>query len=246
MKITRRIANIGVLVASLGVGTLATSTILVPSLKAQNPQMQQRVAEVKESMAVNKQLLAQYTWMEQDIISIKGEEKKEELYNVQLGPDGKPQKTPVDPSSVSDDDRRRRGLRGRIIEKKTEEFKEYGEQIKTLVQQYVPPDKDMLQQAYQQGNVMMGPVGGAPGEYRLVISNYVKQGDNMTLVMNKAQKSLVSLSIATYLNDPSDAVKVNVQFARIPNGPNHVTTETIDGVSKQLTITVQNSNYQHQ
>ena len=246
MKITRRIANVGALGALLGVGILAASTIFVPSLKAQNPEMQQRVAEVKESMAVNKQLLAQYTWMEQDIISIKGEEKKEELYNVQLGPDGKPQKTPVDPSSVSDDDRRRRGLRGRIIEKKTEEFKEYGEQIKTLVQQYVPPDKDMLQQAYQQGNVMMGPVGGAPGEYRLVISNYVKQGDNMTLVMSKAQKSLVSLSIATYLTDPSDAVKVNVQFARIPNGPNHVTTETIDGVSKQLTITVQNSNYQHQ
>lgn len=246
MKITRRIVNIGALVASLGVGTLAASTIFVPSLKAQNPEMQQRVAEVKESMAVNKQLLAQYTWMEQDVISIKGEEKKEELYNVQLGPNGKPQKTPVDPTSVSDDERHRRGLRGRIVEKKTDEFKEYGDQIKTLVQQYVPPDKDMLQQAYQQGNVMMGPVGGAPGEYRLVISNYVKQGDNMTLVMNKAQKSLVSLSIATYLNDPSDAVKVNVQFARIPNGPNHVTTETIDGVSKQLTITVQNSNYQHQ
>ena len=245
MNITRRIVSIGALVAALA-GILAAGAILVPSLRAQNPEMQQRVAEVKESMAVNKQLLAQYTWMEQDVISIKGEEKKEELYNVQLGPDGKPQKTAVDPTSVSDDDRKRRGLRGRIVEKKTEEFKEYGDQIKALVQQYVPPDKDMLQQAYQQGNVMMGPMGGAPGEYRLVISNYVKQGDNMTLVMSKAQKSLVSLSIATYLTDPSDAVKVNVQFARIPNGPNHVTTETIDGVSKQLTITVQNSNYQHQ
>jgi hypothetical protein len=137
-------------------------------------------------------------------------------------------------------------LRGRIIEKKTEEYKKYGDQIKSLVQQYVPPEREMLQQAYQQGNVMMGPVGGAPGEYRLVISNYVKQGDNMTLVINKAQMSLVSWSIATYLNDPSDAVKVNVQFARIPDGPNHVASETIDGVSKHLTIAVQNSNYQHQ
>jgi hypothetical protein len=67
--------------------------------------------------------------MEQDIISIKGDEKKKELYNVQLGPNGKPQKTPVDPSPVSDDEQRRRGLRGRIIEKKTEEYKEYGDQI---------------------------------------------------------------------------------------------------------------------
>jgi len=108
-----------------------------------------------------------------------------------------PQKTPVDPSSVSVDERRRRGLRGRIIERKIEEYKEYGDQIKSLVQKYVPPEKEMLQQAYQQGNVMIGPVGGAPGEYRLVIFNYVKQGENMTLVMNKAQKALVSLSIST-------------------------------------------------
>jgi hypothetical protein len=245
MKSTSRFANMGGLAALLGVGILAVSALVVPVMRAQNPEMQQRIAEVKESMTVNKMLLAQYTWMEQDIISIKGDEKKEELYNVQLGPDGKPQKTPVDPSSVSDDDRRRRGLRGRIIEKKTEEYEEYGQQIKSLVQQYVPPDKDMLQQAYQQGNVMMGPMGGSPGEYKLVLSNYVKQGDNMTLVMNKAQKALVSLSISTYLNDPSDAVKVNVQFSRIPGGPNHVSTETIDGVSKHLTIAIQNTNYQH-
>jgi hypothetical protein len=246
MNITGKKTNLGGLVTGVAAGLLTVGALLVPGMRAQSPEMQQRVAEVKESMAVNKQLLAQYTWMEQDIISLKGEEKKEELYNVQLGPDGKPQKTPVDPTSVSDDERKKRGLRGRIIEKKTEEYKEYGDQIKSLVQQYVPPDKDMLQQAYQQGNVMMGPVGGATGEYRLVISNYVKQGDNMTLVMNKAQKSLVSLSISTYLNDPNDAVKVNAQFARIPNGPNHVTTEAIDGVSKKLTIMTQNSNYQHQ
>jgi hypothetical protein len=52
------------------------------------------------------------------------------------------------------------------------------------------------------------------------------------------------LTIATYLNDPSDAVEVNVQFSRIPNGPNHVSGETINGVSKHLTIAIQNSDYQ--
>ena len=246
MKATKRLANSGARLALLGAGLLAVSVAAAPRLRAQNPELQQKLAEVKDSMAVNKMLLAQYTWMEQDIISIKGDQKKEELYNVQLGPDGKPQKTPVDPSTVSDDQRRSWGLRARIIERKTEEYQEYGDQIKSLVQQYVPPDTATLQQAYQQGNVMVGPMGGAPGEYRLVISNYVKQGDSMTLVMNKAQKALVSLSISTYLSDPTDGVKVNVQFARILNGPNHVTSETIDGVSKKLTIVVQNTNYQHQ
>jgi hypothetical protein len=91
----------------------------------------------------------------------------------------------------------------------------------------------------------MGPAAGAPGQYRLVLSNYIKQGDNMTLIVDKAQKDLVSLSIASYLDDPKDAVNVTVAFARVPNGPNHVSGETINGVSKQLTVAIQNSNYQH-
>jgi len=66
----------------------------------------------------------------------------------------------------------------------------------------------------------------------------------MTLVMDRAQKDLVSLSIATYMDDPKDAVNVNVQFSRIPGGPNHVSTQTINGASKQLTVAVENMNYQ--
>lgn len=209
---------------------------------AQNPEMQEKVAAVKGAMAVNKQALAQYTWVEQVTISLKGEEKKQEHFQVRLGPDGKNQKTSLDPPPSNNESGGR--LKRHIVEKKKEEYKEYADQIKALIQQYVPPDKEMIQQAYQQGNIMMGPEG-APGEFRLVISNYIKQGDKMTLVVDKAQMALLSVSIATYLNDPSDAVTVSVQFSRLPGGPNHVSAETINGVSKKLTIAVQNSNYQH-
>ena len=58
---------------AIALSTLALSATLAPSSKAQNPEMQQRFAEVKEASARNKQLLAQYTWMEQVTISLKGE-----------------------------------------------------------------------------------------------------------------------------------------------------------------------------
>ena len=227
---------------SLVVGALALGATLPPS-RAQNPEMQQKIAEVKEAAARNKQLLGQYTWVEQVTISLKGEEKKQEHFQVRLGPDGKPQKQSLDPAAAPPEHEGR--LKKHIIEKKTEEYKDYANQIKALIQQYVPPDKDMLQQAYQAGNVMFGPQPNAPGQYRAVISNYIKQGDNMTLVMDKTQKDVVSLTIATYLNDPSDAVSVSVQFSGIPGGPNHVSAETINGESKHLTVAIQNSNYQH-
>jgi len=224
------------------------STALTRLAAAQNPEMQQKLAEIKEAVARNRQALARYTWVEQVTISVKGEQKKQEHFQVRLGPDGKPQRASLDlpPPSSSDSGGGRRGrLKEHVVEKKKEEYKEYADQIKSLIQQYVPPERDMLQQAYQQGNIMMGPAAGAPGEYRLVISNYIKRGDNMTLVIDRAQRDLVSLSIATYLDDPKDAANVSVQFAGIPGGPNHVSAETINGVSKQLTIAIQNSNYQH-
>jgi hypothetical protein len=187
--------------------------------------------------------MAQYTWVEQVTISLKGEQKKQEHFQVRLGPDGKPQKTSLDPPPAPPEHEGR--LKKHIVEKKKEEYKEYADQIKALIQQYVPPEKDLIEQAREKGNIMMGPAAGAPGQYRLVLSNYIKQGDNMTLIVDKAQKDLVSLSIASYLDDPKDAVNVTVAFARVPNGPNHVSGETINGVSKQLTVAIQNSNYQH-
>ena len=213
------------------------------SVAAQNQELKERVAEIKQEMAQNKQALGQFTWVEQVTISLKGEEKKQEHFQVRLGPDGKPQKTSLDPPPAPPEHEGR--LKAHIVEKKKEEYKEYADQIKALIQQYVPPERDLIEQASQKGNIMIGPAPNAKGEYRMVISNYLKQGDNMTLVIDRAQKKLTNLSIATYLDDPGDAVKVDVAFSSIPGGPNHVSGETINGVSKQLTIAIQNSNYQH-
>jgi 23S rRNA pseudoU1915 N3-methylase RlmH len=216
----------------------------VLAASAQNPELQQKVAEVKEAMAANKQALAQYTWQEQVTVSLKGDVKKQEHFQVRLGPDGKPQKQSLDaPQEAAAPSGGR--LKQHVVEKKKDEYKDYVDQIKELIQQYVPPEKAMLEQAAQKGNVALGPAGGAPGQYQLVLTNYVKQGDKMTLLFDKQQKALVSVSIASYLSDPKDAVNVSVTFAGIPGGPNHVASESIDGVSKQLTIVIANSLYQH-
>lgn len=216
---------------------------------SQNPELQQKIADIKEASAKNKQALAQYSWQETVTISLKGEQKKQEHFQVRLGPDGKPQKTSLDqPEAAAQDQgggRRSGRLKEHVVEKKKEEYKDYADQIKALIEQYVPPEKDRIEQAHQQGGIMMGPQAGCPGEYRLVISNYIKKGDSMTLVVDKTQKALLSVSIASYLDDPSDAVNVTVLFSGIPDGPNHVSRQTINGVSKQLTIDIQNSNYQH-
>ena len=208
---------------------------------AQDLELQQRVVEMKQAAAMNKQELMQYTWQEQVSTILKGEEKKQEHFQVQLGPDGKPQEVSLDPPANPEP--HRGPLIKHIEEKKKEEYKEYADQIKELIQQYVPPEKDLLEQAFQRGNIMIGLAPGAEAQYRMVISNYLKKGDNMTLVIDKAEKSLASISIASYMEDPKDAVNVSVEFAKIPGGPNYVASETINGVKKELTIQILSTNY---
>ena len=215
---------------------LLTGTVAV----AQSSQMAEKLMAIKEAQAANKQKLAQYTWQETETISIKGEVKDTKVYQVRMGPNGQ-QKTLVNDEKAQSGGGREGRLKKHVIEKKTEEFQEYGQQIGALAKQYTTPDPERLMQAKQQGNISLQP---GSGTVSLVIKNYVKQGDSLTMTIDDQTKSPASVQVSSYLKDPSDAVKISAQFARLPDGTNHVASTQIDGVSKQLTVNEQNSNYQ--
>ena len=59
--------------------------------------------------------------------------------------------------------------------------------------------------------------------------SYQKPNDSVTLVFNQQQKAIQSVQVASYLTDPSDAVTIAVQFAKLPDGTNHVATMQVNG-----------------
>jgi hypothetical protein len=225
--------------AALGLSFVLLSAI---SLSAQNEEMQQRIAELKDSMARNKQALSQYTWKEQVAIIVKGDEKKVQHFQVKLGPDGKPQQTSLDtpPEPLADGGTRRGRLRQRIVERTKEEFEDYAKQMKALVQRYIPPDRDAIQDAFSKGNVSFTPQGD---QVKIVVHSYVKTNDSMTIVFSRDRKQISSIKVASYMDDPADAMNLEVQMNSLPDGTSHVSSTVIEGVRKQLTIRTQNSDY---
>jgi len=115
--------------------------------------------------------------------------------------------------------------------------------MKELAQHYIPPDKDAIQDAYAKGNIAIVPGGGIPGEIKLVIHNYYKLGDTVTLRFDKNLKQFQTISITSWMDNPQDVMNLNVAFGRLPDGTNHISTVTIEGVSKQLTVNTTNSDY---
>jgi hypothetical protein len=163
------------LMAAIVLVTLAASTAV-----AQNPEIKQ---QIQQSVAANQQRLAHYTWQEQQTVSLKGEVKSQTLYQVQMGPDGKPQKTQLSAPPPPPEGRR---MKQKIIEKKTGELKEYAQQISALVHSYVPPNPQKMQQAFQQGSGSLSKAG--PDAAQVAFTNYNMQGDSMKLVSTRPRR----------------------------------------------------------
>jgi hypothetical protein len=209
----------------------------IPAL-AQNPELQEKLAAVKQSMAENKQKLRQYQWIETTQLTLKGDQKPPTQNSCMYGPDGQVQKTPIGPPPQQPSGGR---LKERVIEKKKAEMKDYMQDVKAVLSMYVPPDPQKMQAAYQAGKVALNPV---PGAVNLVFTDYAQPGDKMTLTFNTAAKKITTLNVNTYMGEEKDAVTLQVQMGSLPDGTNYVQQTVLDATAKQLVVTTTNSNYQ--
>jgi hypothetical protein len=50
----------------------------------------------------------------------------------------------------------------------------------------------------------------------------------MTIVFNRTQKQISSIKVARYMDDPIDAMNLEVQFGSLPDGTSHVSETTIE------------------
>ncbi len=75
-------------------------------------------------------------------------------------------------------------MKEHVVEKKKDEMKDYMEKAAALVHSYVPPNPAQIQAAKEAGRVAVNPQ--ADGKVRLVISQYLKPGDSLTIDMDPA------------------------------------------------------------
>src|ERR1700674_3037136 len=147
----------------------------------------------------------------------KGETKSTKQSQCQYGPDGKVQKTPLGASQPPP--QKQRGVKGKIIEKKTDEMKDYMVRVASLIKRYVPPEGSQMQDSFQAGKAAIQPTGGEL--VTLVFGDYAKPGDSVKLTFDTASKKIRGYEVNTYLDAPADVVTLKVIFANFPDGTNY-------------------------
>jgi hypothetical protein len=221
--------------------TIAFSALAFAQMgSGSSSELQQKLMALKESAAENKQRLHQYQWVETTQLTLKGEQKPERVSQCSYGPNGQVVKVPLGAPPQQQQSGGR--LRQRIVEKKTDEMKEYMQQVQSLLALYVPPNSELMQQAFQKKNVSFDKSMGSSG-VQLVFKNYAKPGDQMTIAFDTATKKITTINVNTYMDEPKDVVTLSVQMASLPDGTNYARQTMLNATAKQLQVTTTNSNY---
>jgi hypothetical protein len=211
----------------------------VLSQTAGNPELQQKVAALKQSVAQNQQSLRHYTWTETQQTILKGDTKATKQSQCQYGPDGTVQKTAIGPAQPPPP--AQRGLKGRIIAKKTDEMQEYMERVASLIKRYTPPDGAAMQSSLQSGKASIVPSQG--GIVTIAFNDYAKPGDSVILIFDTATKKVRGYDVNTYLDATADVVTLKVAFDALPDGTNHVAQTVLDATAKQVQIRTTSGGY---
>lgn len=218
-------------IAALMIAALATS------LPAQD--IQQKLAAARDAAAANQKALRAYSWLEKTELRLKGEVKATKVDMCRYGPDGTVQKTPVVTPPPPE---KKRGLRGKVVAKKTEEMKEELEASAHLIQQYVPPQPELMQRVMNAGAASIAQAG--PGAATLKFPGYVKTGDALMLTFDTDVKSLRQIEVNTWLDRPDQTVLLKVAMEALPDGTSHPGTVTLAIPGSQIEVQVTKSNYQ--
>ena len=225
--------------------TVAHGLVLLAALALSQPAMAQAPGGLKEKLAAAKQAVAQsqqalrsYTWIEKTELSYKGEVKNTKIDSCRYGADGKVQKSVVQAPPPA---QKKPGLRGKIVEKKKEEMKDELEAATALVHQYVPPDPGLIQVVLNAGKASVSQQG--PGLVAFKFPDYLKAEDALTLTLDSGLKAMRQIGVATYMDDPSQPVTLQVQMASLPDA-SYPASVTLAIPASQIEVRITNSNYQ--
>jgi hypothetical protein len=202
----------------------------VVSLAQDEPDLQAIAAGIK----LNQEALRGYSWQSRVSLSVDGEQKKVDLFQVRYDSDDQLQKTRV--GGEADSKKVRGPIRKQAAKKKKKEAGEFADETKDLLAKYTEP-------ATLQKAIANAFARTEDGLFKLQAQDVVVKGDSILIEVVPATKQPVSLKVETAVED--GPVVLNIVFQKLADGTNYVAQSTIDSTFEKKKIEVVTENFSH-
>ncbi len=207
------------------------------TIPAQTPQaaptnMAVRVTEARQANAA---LMRQYSWTSRTDVIDQGQVKDVRLDAVNYGPDGQLQRSVMNDQSAP---LPFGFLRRRIAEHEREKVEGYLTGLRGLLEQYTLPTAGKVQDFMSKATAS-GP--DASGLFEMTGSNVVFPGDTFSLWVDPRTRHVRKVQVSTTFQ--GDPVNLTATFKTLASGLNHVAYAEVAVPAKQLSVQVQNFDY---
>lgn len=208
---------------------------------AQGPDPGAMASQYAANARQNATLLRQYAWQMRVEVTLKGEVKPAQIYQLRFDEGGKLQKTLLTAPQEQDNARGIKGrIKGRIKENKIEEFKEWAEKLSDMVKGYMAPTPGTMMDFYAKASFSKAP----DGTVQISAGAFIQPGDKATFWVDPATKIPVRYAFQTVLGE--DPVSAKVEFGAVQGGPQYAARVVVDAPSKKVSAKIENFGYQRQ
>jgi len=201
-----------------------------------NAQQDQKFAQAQKQ---NAQALRQYTWKSRTEIRKEGEVKSTKLFMSRYAPDGTQVQVLLEEDSAK---LPKFGIRGAIARKKKEEAGKLIEALQQLAKSYgeLPPAK--MQEFMSKATVRLETNAPQP-LLRLEATGVLQPNDSMIVWIDANTRRQRRIEInSSYDEKP---VRIVSEFKDLAGGPTYMARSVVDYPREELTLTVENFDYQH-
>ena len=219
----------------LAVIGLALGWSTASSAQTGQPAPTNMAVRVTEARKANAALMRQYSWTSRTEVIDQGQVKDLRLDAVTYGPGGQLQRTVMNDQSAP---LPFGFLRRRIAEHEREKAEEYLTGLRGLLEQYTLPTAGKVQDFMSRATAT-GP--DASGLFEMTGQNVVYAGDTLSLWVNPRTRHVEKVQVSTVFQ--GDPVSLTATFKTLPSGLNHVAYAEVMVPAKQLSVQVQNFNY---
>lgn len=193
----------------------------------------------QDAMKQNALALRQYTWKSQTQIRKEGEVKATKLFTSRYAADGTVVQLLVEEHSAS---LPKFGIRGMVAKKKKEEAQKLIEELQRLAKSYgeLPPAK--MQEFMKTATPTL--VTNVPEPLlRLESTNVLRPGDSMIVWLDANTRRQRRIEINSIFDEKP--VRILTEFRDLPNGPTYMARSVVDYPREDLTLTMENFDYEH-
>jgi len=187
----------------------------------------------------NAAALQQYTWKSQTQIRKEGDVKATKLYSNRYAADGTVVQLLLEEESAK---LPKFGIRGMVAKKKKEHAQELIEALQRLAKSYgeLPPAK--MQEFMKTANASLETNAPQP-LLRLESTNILQPGDSMIVWLDANTRRQRRVEINSTFDEKP--VRIVTEFRDLLNGPTYVARSVVEYPREELTLTMENFDYEH-